>query len=154
MNPRVDDLVAELALAAHPEGGFFRRIYESATRTADGTRPVLTAIRFLLARGQTSSWHRVDADECWHWQQGGALELLTWDEADPRLLVQRLDASERGGEAMIVVPAGVWQAARPLDEYGLVTCTVSPGFVWEGFQMLELDSALGRQLSGIGAWQD
>ena len=34
-----------------------------------------TAIYFLLARGERSHWHRVDAAEVWHWHAGAALEL-------------------------------------------------------------------------------
>ena len=40
------------------------------------------------------------------------------------------------GEApQIVVPAGHWQAARSLGAYTLVSCTVSPGFRFAGFEL-------------------
>ena len=53
MNPITDALIRELQLAPHPEGGFFRRVYESAKRTeVNGIeRPALTAIKFLLPEG-------------------------------------------------------------------------------------------------------
>ena len=35
------------------------------------------------------------------------------------------------------VPAGWWQAARPLGGYTLVGCTVSPGFELSGFVLAE-----------------
>jgi hypothetical protein len=34
-----------------------------------------------------------------------------------------------------VVPAGVWQAARPLGGWVLVGCTVAPGFEFSSFEM-------------------
>ena len=34
------------------------------------------------------------------------------------------------------VPAGVWQAARPLGTYCLVGCTVGPGFEFEDFRFV------------------
>ena len=151
MDPRAEQLIAELQLAPHPEGGHFRRIYASATTVeANATpRPALTAIRFLLARGQASQWHRVDADECWHWQEGGALELLVFDPQSTRLASTILDRSGQG-EPMWVVPAGHWQAARPLGDYTLVACTVSPGFVWEGFEMLQAGSEVAHALVRAG----
>lgn len=151
MDPRAALLIAELQLAPHPEGGHFRRIYASAaTVTLHGSaRPALTAIQFLLARGQVSQWHRVDADECWHWQEGSALELLVFDPDSATLTKTVLDRSGQGAP-MRVVPAGHWQAARPLGEYALVACTVSPGFVWEGFELLREDSELARLLTRAG----
>ncbi|HEY5849486.1 MAG TPA: cupin domain-containing protein [Lysobacter sp.] len=151
MDPRADQLILELQLALHPEGGHFRRIYESATAVErDGRgRPALTAIHFLLARGEVSHWHRVDADESWHWQEGGALELLVFDPSAGELVTTVLDRSGQG-TPMHVVPAGHWQAARPLGDYTLVACTVSPGFVWEGFELLEDGSDVALALMNAG----
>ncbi|MDI9240709.1 cupin domain-containing protein [Lysobacter sp. LF1] len=153
MDAALERLIAELVLAPHPEGGFFRRIYESdITIEHNGhLRPALTAIRYLLPRGQVSRWHRVDADECWHWQDGDALELQVFDRDASRLSTIRLDRASAGGVAMHVVPAGHWQAARPLGAFTLVACTVSPGFVWEGFEMLGEDDKVAGVLHELGA---
>lgn len=35
----------------------------------------------------------------------------------------------------MVVPAGWWQAARSTGAWTLVSCTVSPGFRFEGFEL-------------------
>jgi hypothetical protein len=42
-----------------------------------------------------------------------------------------------GASPQIVVPKGWWQAARSLGEWTLVSCTVSPGFRFEGFELAE-----------------
>jgi predicted cupin superfamily sugar epimerase len=44
-----------------------------------------------------------------------------------------------------VVPAGVWQAARPVDGYVLSGCTVAPGFEFKGFVLLGDDAALAAR---------
>lgn len=151
MDPRAAQLIADLQLAPHPEGGHFRRVYESAaTIERDGrTRPALTAIQFLLAHGEASQWHRVDADECWHWQEGGALELRVFDSVGGVLTSTILGRSGQG-PSMHVVPAGHWQAARPLGAYALVACMVSPGFVWEGFELLDESDEVAAALSRLG----
>ncbi|MBB3802830.1 hypothetical protein FHR53_002096 [Xanthomonas arboricola] len=150
MHPTAAALIRSLALSPHPEGGHFRRVYASARQVSDNgaARPALTAIRFLLTAGQCSAWHRVDAEESWHWQQGDALELLVYDERDGQLRRLILDAAERG-EPMHVVPAGCWQAARSLGDFTLVGCTVSPGFVWDGFALLDQASPLAAHLATL-----
>lgn len=151
MNETAAALIARLGLEPHPEGGHYRRIYASAA-SGEG-RPAVTGIRFLLAAGEASRWHRVDGDECWHWQQGAGLELLT---LDPRggLQRQRLGPEAPGVEPMRVVPSGVWQAARPLGEFALVACTVSPGFAWSGFELMAGDDPRAAPLREAGAWFD
>ena len=34
-----------------------------------------------------------------------------------------------------VVPAGAWQAARPLGAWALVGCIVAPAFTFDGFEI-------------------
>ncbi|MCF5955784.1 cupin domain-containing protein, partial [Xanthomonas perforans] len=95
-----------------------------------------------------SAWHRVDAEETWHWQLGDALELLIYDTCTEQVQRVIVDAAERG-EPMHVVPAGCWQAARSLGDFTLVGCTVSPGFVWEGFALLDKASPLAARLATL-----
>lgn len=128
------EVIARLALAPHPEGGWYRETWRAAA--APGARPAGTAILFLLEAHQVSHWHRVDADEIWHWHAGAPIALRLSPEAGgpPRtdLLGPDLGA---GQMPQRIVPAGHWQAARPLGGWALVGCTVSPGFRFEGFEL-------------------
>ena len=45
------------------------------------------------------------------------------------------DLSE--GEPQLIVPENHWQSARSTGAYTLVSCTVSPGFQFEGFELAE-----------------
>ena len=69
------EIIRLLDLKPHPEGGHFREVFRDA-RQVDGARAASTAIYFLLARGERSHWHRIDAAEIWHFHAGAALELL------------------------------------------------------------------------------
>ena len=139
MHPRAAELIRELQLAAHPEGGYYRRLFTSAVRDADG-RAASSAILFLLPGGVVSRWHRVDADELWHYHEGAPLELLVAQTPDQV-------HSERLGPVMVdqlpqrVVPAQAWQAARSLGDFTLVGCTVAPEFRFDGFRLLADDVA-------------
>ena len=69
------ELIERLGLRPHPEGGWYAETWREPT---DGdARPAGTAIHFLLAAGERSHWHRVDATEIWHFHGGAPLELRT-----------------------------------------------------------------------------
>jgi predicted cupin superfamily sugar epimerase len=149
---RAADLVSKLALQPHPEGGWYREIYRSATRveSARGSRSALTTIYYLLEQNQLSRWHVVQADELWHFYAGAPLELLGYDPAGRELtrsvlgnVDQATGATGVAGAAgnapptsVAVIPTQVWQAARSLGEYSLVGCTVGPGFEFADFQFV------------------
>jgi predicted cupin superfamily sugar epimerase len=126
-------VIAALGLRPHPEGGHYREIWRDAP--GGGGRGAGTAIYFLLAPGERSHWHRVDAAEAWHWYAGGPLALsLSADGQgmEEHLLGPDLSATQ---EPLRIVPRGWWQAARPLQGWVLVGCTVSPAFDFSGFEM-------------------
>lgn len=141
MHPRAAELIAALDLTPHPEGGHFRETFRSAARVtpADGRAPraALTTIYYLLPQGTVSRWHRVGSDEVWHLLEGGPLELLELDAAGERLVRHRLAPVGSDAAAPVcTIPAGAWQAARPLGPYALVGCTVGPGFEFADFRLL------------------
>jgi predicted cupin superfamily sugar epimerase len=140
MNPRAEALIDLLDLKPHPEGGFYRRFHQSQTwvlREADGSgRRALTSIYYLLPEGSISRWHRVFADEAWHHYEGAAVELLSFAPDGSNAFSQPLGPLLDGCAPAYVVPAGWWQAARPLGAYALVGCTVGPGFEFEDFTLL------------------
>ncbi len=120
-----------LGLSPHPEGGHYRELWRD--RPAAGGRGAGTSILFLLADGERSHWHRVDAAEVWLWQ-GGAPLLLGIAGAGRQEV--RLGPGLAGGEALqAVVPAQAWQDARSLGAWSLVSCVVAPAFEFSGFEM-------------------
>jgi predicted cupin superfamily sugar epimerase len=140
MDPRAADLISSLGLAPHPEGGYFREVYRSASRVGsfDGRseRASLTTIYFLLTAGDVSRWHRVASDEVWHYYEGGALTLFTADAHFRQVTRRVLGRVGDDTRPVHVVPAGEWQAARPTGAYSLAGCTVGPGFEFADFQLL------------------
>ena len=121
-----------LGLSPHPEGGHYREMWRD--HPASGGRGAGTSILFLLAAGERSHWHRVDAAEIWLWQAGAPL-LLGMNAGAGQQGV-RLGPGLAGGEALqAVVPAHAWQDARSLGAWSLVSCVVAPAFEFSGFEM-------------------
>jgi len=129
-----DEIIRALGLAPHPEGGWFRETWR-AEAPAGGREPG-SAIFFLLKAGEKSHWHRVDAAEIWHFHAGFPLEIrISQDDAGPassHLLGADLTRDQL---PQVVVPAHAWQSAYPKGGFALVSCTVSPGFRYEGFEL-------------------
>ncbi len=125
---------ASLGMEPHPEGGWFRRYYTSPipVETTGGDRPAVTMIHYLLTPGEHSAWHVVSSDEVWLWHGPGALELSlggSGDEPGEATTVRLGPSAVAGDVQQCLVPAGVWQSARLLDEAeALVSCVVTPGF--------------------------
>lgn len=127
-----DEIIRELHMQPHPEGGHYVQIHEDL-QGVDG-RPVCTSIYFLLRASEVSHWHRIDATEVWAHHAGDALELSIWEGGEVRRL--RLGPDLLNGERpQGIVPAHAWQSARPLGEWTLVGCVVAPGFRFSGFEL-------------------
>ncbi len=127
------DIIARLGLKPHPEGGHYRETFRDSRCDAGG-RAFSTAIYFLLARGERSHWHRIDAVEVWHYHAGAALSLQIADHDGRRVV--RLGGDLAGGEQpQAIVPPHAWQAAETTGDWTLVGCTVAPGFDFAQFEM-------------------
>ena len=164
VSPYAQRLIDALDLAPHPEGGWYRRTWQSPIAAPTGTpaddapaaaanvagaadlsenstsaRPLASLIYFLLPAGDSSDGHVVDADELWLWHGPGAVTIeLAGSGAAPdpaQLRATTLRVDQDGALTQLVVPAGVWQRTVPSGEDALVSCVVSPGFVYAGFRL-------------------
>ena len=136
--PSAAEMIRLLELEPHPEGGHYRQTFRDA-RMVDG-RAASTAIYFLLARGERSHWHRVDAVEVWHYYAGAPIELEIATSAQGPVERLTLGPDIAAGERPpAIVPVHAWQAARSLGEWTLVGCTVAPGFEFKGFELAPKD---------------
>jgi predicted cupin superfamily sugar epimerase len=140
--PSATEIIARLDLQPHPEGGHYRETFRDPRLDASG-RSVPTAIYFLLARGERSHWHRIDAVETWHYYAGSALVLQIADDSGTRTI--RLGPDLVAGEVpQAMVPAQAWQAAESSGDWTLVGCTVAPGFDFAKFELAKPDWFPGR----------
>jgi uncharacterized protein len=129
------DIVRLLDLVPHPEGGRFRETFRDHRRV-DGGRAASTSMYFLLAHGERSRWHRIDAAEVWHFYAGAPLLLETTAGKAAAVARVTLGPDLAAGERpQAVVPAGAWQAAKSLGAWTLVGCTVAPGFEFEELEL-------------------
>lgn len=141
-------LVEKLGLQPHVEGGWYKELWKASftipqeTLGGDYSGPRFSAssIYFVLHPGEESAWHTVLSDELWLWHSGSPLLLTLGGDgekpgAETEIIVGADVASGQRPQAL--VPARVWQKARPLgDEPVFVSCVVAPGFHYDDFKLI------------------
>jgi len=139
------DVIRLLDLKPHPEGGHFREMFRDAVRVfppplagegrEGASRAASTAIYFLLARGERSHWHRIDAVELWHWYAGAPLALEISEREGHIVRIALGNDLANGQRPQAIVPAQAWQAAQTLGDWTLCGATVAPGFEFKSFEL-------------------
>lgn len=121
--------IEKLELEPHPEGGWFRRVHESALML-EGGRPAMTSIYYLLEGHDFSALHRLKQDEQWNFYAGSPITIHEIDTSG-----DDLETILGDGRFQHTVPAGHLFGATVDGDYALVGCTVAPGFNFADFEM-------------------
>ena len=139
--------IKELGLIKHQEGGYFKETYRSEELLGRKCLPVRyesdrsfgTAIYFLLKEKGFSAFHRLKSDETWHFYTGSSFELFVLENNGNLAHYLLGDNPEAGEVFQLTISRGQWFASRLTDQthFGLVGCTVAPGFNFEDFEMAE-----------------
>lgn len=142
---KVEDLVKQLELLPHPEGGYYKETYRSAGKISaealpvefGGERNFATAIYFLIEKNNFSALHRIKSDETWHFYAGDALEVIEIDERGHLKTTLVGNNLEKGEVFQYTVKAQRWFGSRVRTggDFSLVGCTVAPGFDFADFEM-------------------
>lgn len=148
---RADDLIKQLNLVPHPEGGFYRETYrcrltlsqDALPPAYSGNRSASTSIYYMLTPGTFSCMHRIVTDEVFHFYAGDPVQMLqlSAERAVPDGTILLGNQFGKGQVPQHVVPANVWQGCRLAPGAGdasdagethfgfaLLGCTVAPGF--------------------------
>ena len=139
-----EQFIDHLQLLPHPEGGFYKETYRSASVIPKGTiqpfteeRNVSTAIYFLLPSGHISALHKILSDELWFFHCGTSLLIHSFDKENG-VKTHRLGFDiEKGDMPCRMISAHSWFGAEVEAEnsYSLVSCTVAPGFDFNDFEL-------------------
>jgi predicted cupin superfamily sugar epimerase len=137
--PNAKALISSLELEPHPEGGFFRRTYQSIAAAPIGpegkSRRLLSSIFYLLSRDSPIGQLHVNRSDILHFHQGGAPIRYTLVSPSGELSQTILGSDlAKGRTLQLTVPGGWWKASELLEgeaDFGLISEAVSPGFEYE-----------------------
>lgn len=127
----IERIINRYQLKAHPEGGFYRRVYSSETVTCDEKKlPLYSSIYFLLTEDSPSRFHQLSRDELWFFHQGSPLTIheLDWNG----MYSQRILGKD---QFQHLVPGGRIFGSSVDKGYALVSCVVVPAFDFEDFKL-------------------
>jgi predicted cupin superfamily sugar epimerase len=154
MHRTIKILVKRLKLKKHKEGGFFCETYRSQNKIKksnlpkrfSGSRNFSTAIYFLLRGDDISAFHKLHADEIWHYYLGSPLIIYTIDSKG-KLRKTILGIHYSKGEVFqTTIKSGLWFAAEVKEKnvFTLAGCTVSPGFDYRDFELGEKNKLIRK----------
>jgi len=127
-------LIDTLKLKSHPEGGYFKRVYQSEQTAPigpnDASRFLLTCIYYLLTNKSPIAHLHVNRSDIMHFYHGGAPITYTLVSPTGELHRETLGSDlDQGQKLQLPVPGGWWEASQlPSGEYGLISEAVAPGF--------------------------
>ena len=140
------DLIEQLHLTKHTEGGYFVESYRStdaiSTDRAGGDRSLLTSIYYLLTDDRPiDHLHRNQSDILHYFQAGSPITYLLVDQTG-KLEKVRLGLNFAAGEVgQLLVPGGYWKAAvLEAGEYGLLGESVAPGFDYRDMEIAQSET--------------
>lgn len=165
--PSAIDYVKKLNLIRHPEGGYYAEVYRSSDqviplsskytvleeKTTSSSeiniqRSAGTSIYYLLEKNDFSAFHRIKSDEIWHYYDGGSPILIHILNEEGDFQTQTLGdpTVTKGASFQVAVTAGCWFAAEVADKsaFGLVGCTVSPGFDFKDFELANRNKLISQ----------
>jgi len=123
------DIIEQLNLAPHPEGGYYRRTYCHDKGTSG--RAYASSIYYLIEQRSFALWHRVDADELWFWHAGAPAIIETGAETKADAShVMGMDLAA-GQKPQLVIQGDTWQRVRSTGDWTLFSSVVSPEFTFE-----------------------
>jgi len=142
--------IKKLQLKKHLEGGYFREIYRAGDLVLIDApskrlkRNFSTSIYFLLAGKQISAFHKLNADEIWHFYDGGPVKIYIIDPDGKFAEVVLGKKTEKGEVFQTTIKKNHWFAAEVLSKrsFVLVGCTVSPGFDFSDFELGRRDEMI------------
>ena len=146
INDTIKDIINQFELLPHPEGGFYKETYRSDEKCSNGTRNLKTVIYFLLRSEDVSHFHRIKSDEIWYYHGGSPLIVHSIDE-NGNYITQKVGINLKNNEIpQYLVPKNTIFGSTVLEEnsFSLVSCSVSPGFDFNDFELFKRDDLMGQ----------
>ncbi|MBO9699410.1 MAG: cupin domain-containing protein [Sporocytophaga sp.] len=145
---KAEELINQLNLEKHPEGGYFKEMYRSESEIPEsvlskdysGKRNTATSIYFLLTDKEFSAFHKIKSDEIWYFHQGNSIEIYMLSQEG--LNVKKL-GTQIGDHFQLLIPKNTWFSAKVVGEgCTLVSCMVAPGFSFDDFELAKREDLL------------
>ncbi len=135
------EVIDNLELVPHPEGGFFKRVFCSEKKSGDGNY-LMSSIYYLLEKDDFSAFHRLGSVEVWFFHIGEPINIYLLNK-DGRLEIHSL-SSQIGDKFQLAIEPDTWFAADIPSKKGfsLLSCAVSPEFSFTNFELAKREDLI------------
>lgn len=121
-------IIEKFRMIPHAEGGHYAEI----GKMGNGA---VSQIYYLLDKGETANWHRLNSEELWLYHDGGEVTItLGGTEETPHAASTAVLNKENPS---FLIPSGQWQMATTAEDPVLVSCLVCPAFTWEQWELYQ-----------------
>lgn len=125
---KCDKLIDKLKLIPHPEGGHF-------AETIRDTKGQISHIYYLLKKGETSHWHKINKNEVLLFYDGDPVQvLLSKNKISTNKITLGKDL-DIGHLYHFLVEAETWFSMISLGKWSLIGCIVVPAFNYNDFEL-------------------
>ena len=125
---KCDKLIDELKLIPHPEGGHF-------VETFRDSKNQISHIYYLLKKGETSRWHKINKNELLVFYDGYPLQvLLSKDTVHIQKIIIGKDINN-DHKYHFIVESETWFSMASLGQWSLIGCIVAPAFDYNDFEI-------------------
>ena len=125
---KCDKLINKLNLTPHPEGGHFAETFRD-------TKGRISHIYYLLKKGETSHWHKINKNEVLIFYDGDPLQIfLSNDKIHTQKIIIGKDL-DKGHKYHFVVKLETWFSMISLGKWSLIGCIVAPAFNYKDFEL-------------------
>ncbi|MBR5329692.1 MAG: cupin domain-containing protein [Firmicutes bacterium] len=126
MDPQ--SLIKTYSMTPHAEGGHYAEIGKMGNGAA-------SQIYYLLQKGETANWHRLQSEELWLYHDGGSVTITLGGTAEtPQPQTTAVLNKEHPS---FLIPSGQWQMATAENEAALLSCIVCPAFTWDQWELYQ-----------------
>jgi predicted cupin superfamily sugar epimerase len=145
---RLKDYIEKLNLQPHPEGGYYRRNWQSSFaadvkdisgKITHPKRALGSSILYFLPSLERCAWHRVSCEEMWHHYSGSPLKIhLVSNQKGWETIILGSDIL-KGEVPQFVIPPRTWFCAEVINEdsYSFCGCSLWPAFTYADFELAE-----------------
>jgi hypothetical protein len=150
----LNELIRHLKLEKHPEGGYFRLVYEDHLSVGacclpsgyKGNRSICNAIYYALPSGGICTLHKVRMNELWNFCIGSPIDLYIISPEGALSKITLGSDLSAWHNPMYVVQAGHWVGARARKncDFSLATCVTAPGFTFKDWEKGERTDLMTR----------
>ncbi|MDB3904866.1 cupin domain-containing protein [Crocinitomicaceae bacterium] len=140
---RIEELVKELNLIKHPEGGFYAENYRSKLKTEDNNGILMTSIYFLLTSENVSNFHRIKNDELWFHHEGSPIAIHTLENGNHKEYILGNTHGKACRPYQLISGNTIFgSSVLEPESYALVSCVVSPGFEFKEFELFSKEQLI------------